>query len=127
MTQYLGNMKRNDYLVLMHVSQFAGHVIPLAGFVAPILLWATKKDEDELVDLHGRIILNWLITALILGILGGILTFIIIGIPILIAVGICSVVFPIMGAIKASNNETWMYPFSLDLMGVKERFVDRWF
>ena len=87
----------------------------------------TKKDEVELVDLRGRSILNWLITALILGILGGILTFIIIGIPILIAVGICSVVFPIMGAIKASNNETWMYPFSLDLMGVKERFVDRWF
>lgn len=126
MTQFLGNMKRSDYLVLMHVSQFAGYVIPMAGFVAPILLWATKKEEDELVDLHGRIILNWLITSLIVGILGGILLFIIIGLPILIALGICSVVFPILGAIKASNNETWPYPFSFDLLGTKERMVDRW-
>ncbi|MFY0672380.1 MAG: DUF4870 domain-containing protein [Bacteroidia bacterium] len=127
MTQFLGNMKRNDYLVLLHVSQFAGAIVPMAGFVVPILLWATKKDEDQMVDLHGRIILNWLISAFILGIIGGVLSMIFIGIPILIVVGICSIVFPIIGAIKAANKETWLYPLSLDILGVKERMVDRWY
>ena len=120
-------MEKRQYLLLMHLSQFAGYVIPLAGLIAPIVMWANKKDEDFEVDLHGRVIINWLITVLILAFIGIILSFLFIGIPLLIALGFCGVAFPIIGAVKASDDNIWIYPFSIDVMGVKERINNRYF
>lgn len=118
-------MENKQYILLMHLSQFAGYLVPLAGLIAPIIMWSQRKDEDYEVDLHGRIIINWLITALVIGVIGVLLSFIIIGIPLLIVLGICAVAFPIIGAVKSSDNEVWIYPMSLDVMGVKERMGHR--
>lgn len=100
----------NGYLVLMHLSQFANYIIPFAGFVAPIVLWLSKKDEDELIDRQGREITNWLIFELIALAVCGLLTFVIIGIPLLIVLGIVGIVFPIIGGVKGSNGEFYRYP-----------------
>jgi uncharacterized Tic20 family protein len=45
-----------------------------------------------------------------------ILVFVAVGIVLLIAVGITSLVFTIIAAIKANNGETYRYPFSLRLI-----------
>jgi uncharacterized Tic20 family protein len=37
----------------------------------------------------------------------------IIGIPLLVAVAVLSIVFPIVAAIKASNGEVWKYPLTI--------------
>jgi hypothetical protein len=49
----------------------------------------------------------------IYAIIGSIASLIIVGIFVIMAVGICSMIFPILGAIKASKGEIWKYPYSI--------------
>jgi uncharacterized Tic20 family protein len=105
-------LDEKTWAAILHLSQFCGFVLPLAGLVVPIILWQLKKDESALLDRHGRIIANWLVTALIAGAVFWLLCFILIGIPLLAILGLLCVVFPIVGAIKASNGEAWPYPMS---------------
>ena len=103
----------NTWGMILHLSIFAGYIIPLAGLVLPIVIWQVKKDQFPIIDEHGKIVVNWMISSLIYFIVGSLLSFILIGIPILVAVGIAAVVFPIIGGIKASNGEVWPYPLSI--------------
>jgi uncharacterized Tic20 family protein len=103
----------NMWGMFIHLSQFASYILPLAGLIVPIVLWQTKKNEGRIIDRHGRIVMNWLITELILGIVFVVLSFVVIGIPFLIALGIVGIIFPIIGAVKASNGEAWPYPLSI--------------
>lgn len=97
------------YLVIMHVSQFAGYLIPLAGIVVPLVLWLMKREDPE-IDRHGREIMNWIIFELIAVVICILLTFLIIGIPLLIVLGIAAIVFPILGAVQASSGGFFKYP-----------------
>ncbi len=99
--------------MFIHLSQFCGYMIPLAGLLVPIVLWQVKKDDSDIIDRHGRMVANWIITEFILGIVFALLCFIVIGFPLLIALGVASVVFPIVGAVKANNGEAWPYPCSI--------------
>ena len=111
-SQFWG-MKESDYCMLMHFSQLAGWIIPFAGLVVPIVMWATAKDYSKVVDNHGRIIFNWMLSALIYFFVSAILIFLIIGFPLMLALAIVSVVFAVMGGLKASNGVEWDYPLSI--------------
>ena len=52
---------------------------------------------------------------LIYGLVAGLLCFVLVGIPLLMALGLVGIIFPIIGAIKAGNGEVWPYPFMLKL------------
>lgn len=99
--------------MLLHLSVLAGFVIPIAGWVAPIIIWQVKKDELPEIDEHGKIVVNWMISGLIYGFLCFLLIFVLIGIPLMIMLGILCTVYPIIGGIKANNGEYWPYPGSL--------------
>ena len=103
----------NMWSMFIHLSQFCGYLIPLAGLIVPIVLWQVKKNESEIIDKHGRIVVNWIISELIYGLVFVVLVFVLIGIPLLIALGILSIVFPIIGGVKANNGEIWPYPLSI--------------
>ena len=98
-----------QWAVILHLSQFAGYVVPLAGLLAPIL----KKDEIPGIDEHGKNIANWMISAFIYLFVSGLLTVVLIGFVGLIALAIMAIVFPIIGAIKANDGVTWKYPLSI--------------
>ncbi|MGB0430679.1 MAG: DUF4870 domain-containing protein [Bacteroidia bacterium] len=121
----ISNYNQKNFVLLIHLTQFAGYVLPLAGLIVPVIMWFSKKDEDQIIDLHGRIVINWIITEIILLVVAVPLTAILIGFPFLIAIGICGIAFPIIGALKASEYQTWPYPLSIDFMGVKQRINDK--
>lgn len=106
-------MELNQFCMLMHLSQFLGFIAPLAGLILPIIMWSTNRDKSEVVDQHGKNIMNWLISELIYFSIGAILSVVLIGIPIVIAVFICSIIFTILGGIRAGNGEYYVYPFSI--------------
>lgn len=112
----LYGMSKSDYLMLLHLSQFASYIIPLLGIVLPFVLWATKREQDADVDAHGKVVLNWIITSYIYLFVGIMLVFVGIGIPLLILLGVLGLVYPIMGAMKAKNGEFWHYPFSIQII-----------
>jgi len=110
----------NMWGMFIHLSQFAGIMIPYAGLVLPIVLWQIKKDESKVIDQHGKIVTNWIISATIYGAVGLILSTILIGFPLLIALAICAIVFPIIGGIRANNGEVWQYPMCIKFFKLDE-------
>jgi len=110
----------NMWTMFIHLSQFLGYIVLLAGLVVPIVLWQVKKNDSPVIDKHGKIVVNWIITEIILYTVCILLSFILIGIPLLIILGILSIVFPIIGAVKASNGEAWKYPCSIKFFNVDE-------
>jgi len=100
--------------ILLHVSQLAGYVVPGAGFVAPIVMWITNKDEYEEVDRHGKIVLNWMVSSLIYMAISFVLIFALgIGLIGIAVIPIVCTIFAIIGAIKASEGEYWEYPMTI--------------
>ena len=109
-------MSENSYIALMHISQFAGIILPGLGFILPVVLWAMNKDNNIKVNAVGKHILNFMISMLIYYAISGVLCCIVIGIPMLIALGIMQIVFIIIATIKANNGETWRYPLTVDFL-----------
>ncbi|MDZ7784696.1 MAG: DUF4870 domain-containing protein [Halioglobus sp.] len=114
-------MELNAFCMLMHLSQLAGFLVPGAGLVLPIVMWATNRDQHPEINLHGLIILNWLLSALIYSIVCFVLIFVLIGFPMLLALAICAIVFAIIGGVKANEGIYWRYPASIDFFSVKAR------
>src|SRR6266566_4900958 len=107
--EYWG-MNETQYSMLMHLSQFAGFLLPFAGLVLPIVMWSLYKDRSPFIDANGRHITNWLISACIYGVVSFLLCFVLIGIPLLLALLVVNVVFVILGAVKANSGNAWRYP-----------------
>jgi uncharacterized Tic20 family protein len=102
--------------LFLHLSQLLNIIIPLGGVVLPVILWQTQKDKMPALDAHGKMVANWLISSAIYFVVSLVLTVVLIGIVGLITVGIMSVVFPIIGAIKANNGELWDYPLTIKFL-----------
>lgn len=109
--------KDNQLLVITHLSQLLDLVTIVGGFVVPLILWLVKRDEVIGMDQHGKSILNFRISMFIyllmciplvlffgLGLLGFLL------------IGIFYLIFPIINAIKASNNQAPNYPLSIQFL-----------
>lgn len=111
-------MKENkQLLVLTHLSQLLDFVTGIGAFIVPLILWLTKKDEIRDMDQTGKAILNFRISMFIY-ILICIPLILLLGLGVigLIAIGIFYLIFPIINAIKASNNEAPNYPFSINII-----------
>ncbi|TYZ06884.1 DUF4870 domain-containing protein [Hymenobacter lutimineralis] len=105
-----------EWATYLHLSQLAGLLVPGAGYIVPIVLWQTKKDEIPGLDAHGKMVVNWIISTLIYGAVGALLCIVLIGIPLLMALGLISIIFPIIGAVKARDGALWSYPLCLKII-----------
>lgn len=105
------------WAMALHLSQFAGYAVPLAGFVVPIVIWQTMKDDYPEIDEHGRAVANWIISHLLYVVGAVLLTFVAVGIPLLIVLAILGIVFPIIGAIRAAEGRCWNYPLTISFFG----------
>ncbi len=110
----------NTWALVMHLSLLAGFLVPLAGLIAPIVIYLLKKEQLPGLVAHGHVIFNWLVSLIVYLLIGGLLTIVLIGIPILLALGLVSLIFPIIGAIKASDGVVWRYPLSIEIFKSKE-------
>jgi len=106
----------NRWAFFLHLSLLAGYIVPLAGFIAPLVIWQSKKQELPGLDVHGRNATNWIISELIYGAAAGVLAIIIIGLPLLMALALAAVIFPIVAAVKATDGKTWIYPLALPIL-----------
>lgn len=85
------------------------------GFIPGLIFFMTKKD-DQFVLAHSREALNWSITALICWLGALVLTFAIIGAFLFPVLGICHLVFCILGAVAASSGKPYKTPFAIRLI-----------
>ncbi|MFZ2282057.1 MAG: DUF4870 domain-containing protein [Prosthecobacter sp.] len=94
------------------------HVLCLVGFpiLGPLIVWLVKKDQSSYIDLQGRELLNFQLSFLVYGFLSFLLCFILIGIPLLIAVGVATVVLTIIGIVNASEGKIYRFPLTIRLL-----------
>jgi uncharacterized Tic20 family protein len=85
------------------------------SFVPGLIIYLIKNDDAYALD-QAKEALNWSITALIGYFAATILMVILIGIFVLWAVGLCNLIFCVMGAIATSKGETFRVPFALRLI-----------
>ena len=73
--------------------------------------------QDSVVKENAKEALNFFITCYILAIIFGVLTLIVIGFPLLILLGIASLIMPIMACLKIAQNpdRSYRYPLILHL------------
>ena len=105
--------KGREWGMFLHLSLFAGHVVPFGGIIAPIVIWQTKKDELPKLDRHGKNAVNWIISSFIYAIVSGLLCLVFIGIPLVLALIVMNIVFPIIAAMKANEGRVWKYPLAI--------------
>jgi uncharacterized Tic20 family protein len=102
--------------MLCHLGALAGYIIPMGNIIGPLVFWLIKKNDYPFVDEQGKEALNFQITATIAILICIPLFFVIIGIPLLFAVGIADLVLVIIATIKANNGEHYRYPFAIRLI-----------
>ena len=111
-------LKIHTWCALMHLSQLLWWTG--AGIIVPIVMWIIGRDQSRVVDTHGRIILNWMLSSIIYGAISGVLTFVLIGGPMLMVLGALTFIFPIIGTIRAIDNVPWKYWLSIEFLRVDE-------
>lgn len=111
------NREERMWAMFCHLSGLAGFIFPFGNIIAPLIIWLVKKEEYELVNDQGKESLNFQISMTIYIIASVILIFLVIGIPLLIILGIFSLIVVIIAAIKANEGEKYRYPLTI-------RFLD---
>ena len=101
---------------LSHLGTLIGYVIPFGNIITPLVIWQVHKDKSTMVSENAKEALNFQILVSIIGVVGFILSFILIGIPVLILLAIVSLVFSIIGGIKANEGEIYRYPYTIRLI-----------
>ena len=111
-------MKENkQLLVLTHLSQLLDFVTGIGGLIVPLVIWITKRNDIIDMDEHGKSIINFRITMfLYLIICIPMILFFGLGLLGFLAIGIFYLIFPIMNAIRTSNNEAPNYPFTIQFL-----------
>lgn len=107
-----------------HLSALAGFIgVPLGNVLGPLLVWQIRKNEIPSVDTHGKAALNFQLTVLLAFVVTGAATvvglFVCIGwllVPVLVAIGLAGLIFPIIAGIKANNGEIYKYPCSIEFV-----------
>ena len=97
--------------MLSHLSAVLG-----VGFVLPLVVYLAMRKESEYVASNAREALNFHISILIYSLCCLPLVFILIGIPMLLVIGVGSLVLAIIATVKASNGVCYRYPLTIRLV-----------
>jgi uncharacterized protein len=97
--------------MLSHLSALLG-----VGLVLPLVVYLAMRNESEYLAQNAKEALNFHISILIYGLCCVPLLFIFVGVPLLILLGVGSLVLAILATVKASNGAIYHYPLTLRLV-----------
>lgn len=102
----------NDKLlaILCHLSGFLG--VPI---VLPLVVYLVMKEDSLFVKDHAREALNFHLSLFFYTLLCVPLVMIVVGVPLLIALGIFSVIVAIIASMKVSDGAAYRYPMTIRL------------
>jgi uncharacterized Tic20 family protein len=108
-----------NWAVIAHLSAIAAMFVALA-FLGPLVVYLVKKDTDPFVRDQAAEALNFQLSWLLWGFIGGIvlvlLIILVVGIvliPVAIAAGVAWFVLIIVAALRASKGERYRYPLTI--------------
>jgi uncharacterized Tic20 family protein len=108
-----------NWAVAAHLSALAAMIVALA-FLGPLVVYLVKKDEDPFVRHHSAEALNFQLSWLLYGLVGGfvlvLLIVLIVGlvlIPLAIAAAVAWLVLIVVAAVHAGRGERYRYPLTI--------------
>jgi uncharacterized Tic20 family protein len=108
-----------NWAVAAHLSAIAAMIVALA-FLGPLVVYLAKKDDDAFVREQAAEALNFQLSWLIYGFVGGIvlavLIILVVGlvlIPVAIAAAIAWLVLIVVAAVRAGRGEHYRYPLTI--------------
>jgi hypothetical protein len=106
-------MSSDDKLwaILCHLSLLLG-----VGFLFPLVVYLVKRQDSPIAAEHAKEALNFHISIYLYGIASVLLCAILIGIPLLMALIVGSVVCAIIACVKASEGQLYRYPLTIRLV-----------
>ncbi|HEY5248534.1 MAG TPA: DUF4870 domain-containing protein [Dermatophilaceae bacterium] len=103
---------QRNWAIAVHLSPFLAVLVGLT-FMGPLIIYIVCKDRGPFIRQHSAAALNFQLTMWI-GLLVSVpLMFILIGFLTAGAIGIAMLVFPILGAVAASEGREYYYPISI--------------
>lgn len=109
--------EEQNWAMICHLSALAGFMFPFGNVFGPLIVWMLKRAEFPMVDRHGKEALNFQITVAIAVAVCIPLMFVLIGIPLMFAVGIGALILTIMAGVKVSNGDfDYKYPLTIRLL-----------
>lgn len=108
--------------ILAHLAAVIAMVVSAGWltFVGPLVVWFIYKDKSRFVRNAAAGAFNFNLAMTIISVVAWILCFTIILIPVsiiaFIVVFVMTLLYSIKGALKASNNELYRYPFGINLL-----------
>jgi len=99
------------WIVLSHLSVLFG-----AGILLPLVVYLIKKDESPLIAHHAREALNFHLTVILAALGCFPLVLVLIGVPLLFLLGLGTVVFSIIAAVRGADGQEYRYPLAIRLV-----------
>ncbi len=107
------NRDENMWAMFCHLSALVGFAIPFGNIIAPLIIWTLKKDEYPHVNDQGKEAINFQLSITVYILISVILVFVVIGIPLLIILGIFSLIMTVIAALNANDGNKYRYPFTI--------------
>lgn len=102
--------EENMWAMLCHLSVF------LLGWLGPLVIWLIQREKMPLVDDQGKEALNFQISLIIYSMICVPFIFALIGVFMLLALGVFSLVVTIIGAMQAYQGIAYRYPLCIRLI-----------
>jgi uncharacterized Tic20 family protein len=96
-----------------HLSSLTGFIVPLANVFVPLVIWLLKRDEYPAVDDQGKESINFQITMVIYYLIGALLILLLIGLIILPLLAIFNLVSVIIASLETYHGKKFRYVFSI--------------
>jgi uncharacterized protein len=88
-----------------HLSTLCQYIIPFGGFILPLFIWSSKKEDSKYIDHHGKQVLNFQLSVLLYS-----FVFILIAIPTFIIWLVKLIDFTKIDGINYTFNEVILNP-----------------
>ncbi len=99
--------------MLCHLSALAMFIIPFGRILGPLIVWLIKRDKYVEVYRQGKDAINFHLSIYLYAIVASLFIIVFLGIPMLIAVGVFSLVITILASVKSNNVERFVYPLAI--------------
>lgn len=106
----------NQLLAITHLSQLITLVTGFGSLILPLIFWLPQKEKVYQMDAHGKNIVNFQLSLIVYFICVPLILLFGLGLLSFIVLGIISIIFPIINAIKASRGEVPTYLLSLNFI-----------
>lgn len=110
------------WAVAAHLSAFVGAWV-LVGFLGPLVVYLLGRDRHAFVAHHAREALNFNLTFLLAGVVGGLLAFVLaivtfgfgllVIVPVVLVAAVAWIIVTIVAAVRAWDGEGFRYPLTI--------------